>query len=117
MSISLRSHRALVYEYHDAGTEGEMDSTYLVRSSGDDDDAWWCSVAVPTGHEVTVGMKADHRVDSVLGFAAECPIDVHDAVVVDGASYLVRAVLPRNYGTNEVQVFAERNVNLNLTTP
>jgi hypothetical protein len=116
MSVSLRKFRALVYEYHDAGSEGVVDSTYLVRSSGDDDDAWWSSIAAPSGHETTIGMKADHRVDAVLGFAAECPIEVDDAVVVEGASYLVRAVLPRNYGTNEVQVYAERNVNLNLAT-
>jgi hypothetical protein len=73
-------------------------------------------VAMPTGHETTIGMKADHRVDAVFGFAVECPIEVNDAIVADGNAYLVRSVLPRDYGTDETQVLAERVVNLNLAT-
>jgi hypothetical protein len=117
MSISLRRFRATVFEYHDAGTEGQVDSTYLVKSSGADDDQWWCSRITPTGREVTTGMQADHRVDAVFGFDAAAAITTDDAILCDGASYLVRAVLPRDYGRDELQVYAERVVELALSTP
>jgi len=116
MSVSLRSHRALVLEYHDAGTDGEVDSTYLVKTSGDADDMWWCSRIAPSGREVTTGMQPDHRVDAVFGFAAEVPVAFDDAIRCDGESYLVRAVLTRDYGRDEVQVYAERVAELALST-
>jgi hypothetical protein len=117
VSISQRKFRALVFEYHDAGSEGQVDSTYLVRDSGEDDQMWHCSRIPPSGREVTIGMKAAHRVDAVFGFAAHVPITVDDAILCDGASYLVRAVLERDYGRDEVQVYAERDMELALSTP
>lgn len=108
MSISLRKFRALLFDYRDAGSEGDVDSTYELVTSGDSDDAWWASKAAPTGREVTTGMQADHRVDAVLGFAAEAPVTEDGAVVIESTEYLVRAVLPRDYGRDEVQVYAER---------
>jgi len=116
MSISLRRFRALVLEYHDAGTAGAVDSTYLVKSSGDADDMWWCARLNVSGREVTTGMQPDHRVDAVFGFAAEVPVAVDDAIICDGQSYLVRAVLERDYGTDEYQVYAERVAELVLST-
>jgi hypothetical protein len=110
MSISHRKFRALVLEYHDAGTAGQVDSTYLAKSSGDADDMWWCSRIPATGREVTTGMQPDHRVDAVFGFAAACPVAFDDALHCDGQSYSVRAVLERDYGRDEVQVYAERVV-------
>jgi hypothetical protein len=116
MSISLRKHRALILEYHDAGSEGSVDSTYLVIASSAADEMWWCSKAAPSGHEVTTGMQPDHRVDAVFGFAAEVPV-APDLVIrmADGESFTIRAVLPRDYGRDELQVYAERTVEQTLT--
>lgn len=108
MPISLRNRRATVYDYVDAGSAGEPDSTYELVTSGDSDDAWWASKANPTGHETTTGMQADHRVDAVFGFAANAPVTEDGAIVCESVEYLVRAVLPRDYGRDEVQVYAER---------
>jgi hypothetical protein len=56
-------------------------------------------------------MQPDHRVDVVLGFASECPIQPDYTVLLDtGTAYVVRAVLIREEGRDEVQVFAERIV-------
>ena len=115
MSISLRKFRALVLAYADAGSDGVPDSTYTVVDSGDEDQLWWCSRIAPSGREVTTGMQPDHRIDAVFGFAAECPIAADGALVCDGESYQVRAVLTRDYGRDEVQVYAERVVELALT--
>jgi hypothetical protein len=115
MSLSLRKFRALVLEYHDAGSAGNVDSTYLVKASSDTDQMWWCSRIAPTGREVTTGMQPDHRVDAVFGFAAACPVVVDDALLCDGASYAVRAVLERDYGRDELQVYAERVAELALS--
>jgi hypothetical protein len=115
VSVSLRRFRALVLEYHDAGSAGSVDSTYLVKSSGASDDMWWCARLNVTGREVTTGMQPDHRVDAVFGFAAEVPVAVDDAILCDGESYLVRAVLKRDYGRDELQVYAERVAELILS--
>jgi hypothetical protein len=115
MAISLRSHRALILDYVDAGSEGNIDSTYLVKSSGAADDMWWCSRIAPSGHEVTTGMQPDHRVDAVFCFSAHAPLAVDDAIHCDGASYAVRAILTRDYGHDELQVYAERIAELALT--
>jgi hypothetical protein len=115
MSASLRRQRALVYSYADAGTAGETDPVYLLESSGAADDAWWCSIAAPSGKEVTPAMKADHRVDAVFGFSAAVSIDEHSAIDCNGKSYLVRAVLARDYGRDDQQVLAEHDPALRLT--
>jgi hypothetical protein len=117
MSVSLRTHRALVFEYHDAGSEGSVDSTYLVVDSGDADQMWWCSRIETGGGETTVGMQADHRYDAVFGFSAECPIEADGAIRCDGASYAVRGHVRRDYGRDEIQVFAERDEDLALAPP
>jgi hypothetical protein len=52
----------------------------------------------------------------VFGFAAAVPVTSDDAIICDGASYLVRAVLERDYGRDELQVYAERTVELALST-
>lgn len=116
MPIGPRKFRALVLEYHDAGSAGAIDSTYLVKASSASDQKWWCAKVQPTGREVTTGMQPDHRVDMVLAFSAHAPVAVDDAILVDGGSYVVRAVLDRDYGHDEVQVYAERIVELALTT-
>lgn len=108
MSASHRKFRALIYAYVDEGTAGEMASAYLLQSSGQADEAWWCSRGMPTGLEVTTAMAPEHRVDAVLGFSAYAPVDDHSAVIVDGVSYLVRAILARDYGRDDLQVLAER---------
>jgi hypothetical protein len=110
VSASLRKFLASVYTYSDAGSGGLMASRYVKSASSDAHGEWWCSRAVPTGKEVTVGMKADHRIDAVFGFAAQAPVSEHGAIVCDGVQYLIRAVLDRDYGRDEVQVYAERAV-------
>lgn len=116
MSISLRTRRALVMAHVDAGTAGEVDTAYQVVTSGDADQAWWCSVSVPTGREVTTGMQPDHRVDAVIGFAEACPVAEDYALLIGADAYVVRAVLPRDYGRDEVQVLAERQMELTLSS-
>lgn len=115
MSISLRKHRARLFDYIDAGSQGDVDSAYALNASDADDDAWWCSRALPTGRESTLGMKAEHRVDAVFAFDAHAPISVNSAIDCEGESFVVRAVLTRDFGTDEIQVLAERMVGLTLT--
>lgn len=120
MSASLRKLRALVYEYENAGSAGEVDSTYQLTTSPASDNGWWCARAMPTGREVTTGMKPEHRVDAVFNFAANVPVDIHSAIVLNNGTdqeeaYMVRAVLVRDYGRDEVQVLAERIAELILT--
>jgi hypothetical protein len=108
MSISLRNRRALIGTYRDGGSAGLQLDQYLRVSSGDADHMWWCSRAQPTGREVTTGMKAEHRLDTVIGFAGSVTVTENGALQIDGVDYLVRAVLERDYGRDEIQVFAER---------
>lgn len=112
MALSQRKFRAKLYDYVDAGTLGEVASTYELVTSGDSDDAWWASKANPTGRETTLGMQAEHSFDAVLGFAAEAPVTEDGAVVIEDVEYLVRAILPRDYGRDDVQVLAERAANV-----
>lgn len=120
MSASLRKLRALVYEYKDGGTGGEIDSTYLLTVSGDADNAWCCARGMSSGRETTTGMRPEHRIDAVFNFAANVPVDIHSAIVLNNGTdleeaYMVRAVLARDYGRDEVQVLAERVAELILT--
>lgn len=116
MAISLRKFRALVLEYHDAGSEGEVDSTYLVKMPTDGGLMWWCSFNETSGREVTTGMQPDHRVSAVFCFSKECPIAFDDAILCDGRSYRVTSAMPRQYGTDEIQVDADRVTELELTS-
>ena len=108
MSASLRRFRAGLYVYSDAGASGVMDSTYTKSASMDTDGDWWCAKAQPSGRESTLVRAPEHRVDAVFSFAAEAPVDQDMLLVVDGVQYLVRAVLSRDYGRDEVQVLAEK---------
>jgi len=107
MSVSLRKFRAFVGEYHEAGSQGAVDSTYLVKASSAADGMWWCSRIVPSGYKKTIGMQPDHQGNAVFGFSAACPVVEDDAIKCDDKSYLVHAVLSRDYGRDEVQVLAE----------
>jgi hypothetical protein len=80
VSASLRKFRALVYEYDDVGSSGEIDSGYYLVPSTAADQAWWCARVTPTGEEVTVGMKPEHRIDAVLSFSTGVDIapDIKD---------------------------------------
>lgn len=108
MSASLRKHRISVYLYSDAGSGGVMTATYTRTAPATGGPEWWASRAVPTGREATLVAHADHRADAVFGFAAECPV-TENSLLYDGTTrWLVRAVLPRDYGRDEVQVLADR---------
>ena len=107
MSVSHRKFLAIIATYSDTGSDGVVTSTYTKSASPDSHGLWWCSKGVPTGYETTTGMKADERIDVVLGFAAEAPVDRDTLVEIDGTQYMVRSVLSRDYGRDEVQVLAE----------
>lgn len=108
MSISQRKFQALIGSYRDNGSSGGVDEAYVRQSSGDPDHLWWCARSNPTGRENTTGMKAEHRVDAVFEFAAAAPVTENGAIQEGGVDYLVRAVLPRQYGVDARQVLAER---------
>jgi hypothetical protein len=109
VSASLRRFRAQIGTYRDAGTQGDVVAQYLRVSSGETDHLWNCSLAQPTGREVTTGMKAEARVDAVIGFLGEVTVTESGAIRIDGVDYLVRAVLDRPYGRDEIEVYAERS--------
>lgn len=120
MSASLRKSRAKVYAYGEVGTAGVIDSVYYLVPSSAADASWWTARMTPTGRELTTGMKPEHRIDAVFSFDARVDVRVDSAVVLQDLAateeaYIVRAVLPRDYGRNEVQVYAERVVDLILT--
>ena len=98
---------AIIATYSDTGSDGAVIATYTKSASPDTHGLWWCSKGVPTGHETTTGMKADERIDVVLGFAAEAPVDRDTLVEIEARQYMVRSVLERDYGRDEVQVLAE----------
>lgn len=115
MSISQRKHRARIFDYVDAGTEGVIDPAYALNSSGDADDAWFCAKTPIFARESTTGMKAEHHVDMTFEFGAEAPANVDSAIDCDGESFVVRKVVSRDYGINCLIVEAERKVGLTLT--
>jgi hypothetical protein len=117
VSASLRRYRAQLFAYVEAGTAGAVDSAYQTLPSSDPDELWWCSKVSPTGRETTVGAAPAHHVDAVFGFAAVAPAQVDGAILCDGESFVIRAVLARQYGRDELQVHAERNAELVLATP
>lgn len=116
MPVSLRTHRAKLFEYHDAGSDGSVDSTYLVIASAAFDEMWWCSKQNPSGREVTIGMQPDHHVDAVFVFSRYAPVMNDGAILCDGESFAIRAALPRDYGHDEIEVYAERKAELVLSS-
>jgi head-tail adaptor len=55
----------------------------------------WCRLEPPTGREVTAGQREAHRIDAVLVFRADIPVDAKWLARVGGHVYRVLAVLPR----------------------
>lgn len=109
MSASLRKHRASVFTYSDTGADGLMVSTYTKVASTDTDGDWWCARMTPTGRESTLVRKAEHTVDALFSFSAYAPVSEDGLLIVDGVQYLIRAILVRDYGRDDVQVLAERS--------
>ena len=107
MPVSLRKFRAIVATYTDTGSDGVVSSTYTKSASSDSDGLWWCAKGVPSGRETTTGMKADERIDAVLEFSAQAPVQRDCLVEIDSQQYMVRSVLRRDYGRDELQVLAE----------
>jgi hypothetical protein len=110
VSASLRKFLASVYTYSDAGSGGLMSSRYVKSASSDAHGDWWCARAQPSARELTIAAAAGHRLDAVFNFAAHAPVSENGAIVCDSVQYLVRAVMERDYGRDEVQVLAERAV-------
>lgn len=97
----------MVATYTDGGSDGVVSSTYTKSASADSDGLWWCAKGLPSGRENTIGMKADERIDAVLEFSAEAPVARDCLVEISGTQYMVRSVLRRDYGCDELQVLAE----------
>lgn len=121
MSISLRRHRAAVFAFQDLGSAGESDMAYLIIPSSAPDQQWWCARTLPHGDERTVGAAPEHRVDAVLELSAACPLDLNSAIVLflgtaAEETYMVRAILRRDYGRDTIEVQAERVWERALTT-
>lgn len=55
----------------------------------------WCRLEPPTGRELTLGQRETHRVEGVLVFRADIPIDAKWLARVGGNVYRILAVLPR----------------------
>jgi hypothetical protein len=108
MSVSHRTFLGAVYAYNDAGADGAMASTYAAVLSPDTHGLWWCAKGVPTGRESTLIGAADHTLFAVLNFAAESPVEQDSLVIIEQVQYLVRAVLVRDYGRDDLQVLVER---------
>lgn len=110
MSISHRTHRAAIYTQTDTGTAGVAVKTWTRQNSTATDKLWWCARSLPTGRELTVGMKPEHRVDAVFSFSAAVTALTTDSLIVeDGVQYAVRAVLPRDHGHDEIKALCERS--------
>ncbi len=101
MSLALRDQRARIYAYTDQGDSGVAAHLYAVVPSPDPDQAWWCRVEEPGGHELTVGQGAEHQSGAVIAFSAEVPVPLNGVVVLlrpDGSTgplYRVASVSPR----------------------
>ena len=111
MTASLRRHRAALYTYSDSGSNGEISATYTLAGT------WWASKAMPNGREVTTGMKPEHRVDAILGFSSHAPVAVDSLVLLESVQYLVRAILDRDHGRDDVQVYAEKSLDTFTLVP
>lgn len=60
-------------------------------------------------------MKADERIDAVLEFSVEAPVNRDCLVQINSEQFWVRSVLSRDYGRDELQVLAERVSGRTLT--
>lgn len=110
-----RRHRARVYTYADAGADGAMESQYVQQPAPDGNGDWWCAKAEPSGRERTLVATAQHDIDAVFEFHDYVPVSDNGLIVADNEAFLIRSIQPRTNGRAEVQVFAERTVDvLNL---
>ena len=110
MSISQRKFRAALFWYLDAGEDGRSTPRWVKQPNPKSTDGnWWCSRSFPDGHEVTVGMKPEYRVEGKLGFSVAAPVIAEKGVAVlmidTLAIYIVQTVLPREQGQYEQQVY------------
>jgi hypothetical protein len=70
---------------------------------------WWGRLVPPSGHEATVGLGAEHRVDGIIALHEEAVVTVDDVILDEAdAVYEVRAVLPRQTHA-EQHVLVERS--------
>ena len=116
----LRKHRAAVYFYSSTTSGGITTSTRTRQLSDDADGLWWVSRGIPTGHEPTVGMKPEERLDAVIGLLAEVPVNRDSLIVIPGEDveapldgtegypqFRVLSVLPRDHGRDEHQLLCQ----------
>lgn len=103
MSIGLRSKRFSIYTLVETTTDGVPAKAYHLSAER------WGRLVPPSGHEVTVGLAAEHMVDGVIAFASEVTVTEND-VILDAVDtvYEVRAVLPRLM-LRETHVLVERS--------
>lgn len=103
MSVSLRDRRFSVYTLTESKVDGVPTKSYHLNGE------WWGRLVPPNGHEATVGLGAEHRVDGIIVLSDEAVVD-EDCVILDDADaiYEVRAVLPRRMRA-ETHVLVERS--------
>lgn len=103
MSVSLRNRLYAVYTLIESTTDGVPTKAYHYGA------VWWGRLVPPSGHEATVGLGAEHRMDGVIALSDEATVTVNDLLQDEaGALYEVRAVLPRPM-LAETHVVVERS--------
>ena len=103
MSLSLRSQRWAVYTLTETTVDGVPTKSYHLAYTR------WGRLVPPSGHETTIGLGAEHRVDGIVVLSDEVTVTEHD-VLVDQSDVVfeVRAVLPRVM-RRETHVLVERS--------
>lgn len=110
MSISSRRYRVGIYHQTDTGSGGIPKKTWTRQNSTAADRLWWASRAVPSGRETVVGARPEHRLDAEFLFPKSTSAVTNDALIVSaGVQYHVRAIKPRDHGTNELLVECEKS--------
>ena len=103
MSLSLRNRRFSVYTLTEVLVDGVPSKSYHLAAT------WWGRLVPPGGHEATIGLGAEHKVDGVIALADEAVVTENDVLLdEDDVIYEVRAVLPRQM-LAETHVLVERS--------
>jgi hypothetical protein len=106
VSPGLRKFRAAVYFYSASTTGGITTSTRTRQLSGDEDGLWWVSRGTPTGHEPTVGMKPEERMDSILGLLYAAPWELGHVNLFSRKFERVETWVPALFSTAQQQALA-----------
>jgi hypothetical protein len=103
MTVSHKRYRARIGTYDRGGTGGRTNPGYVQQGT-----RWWCALMNPTGHEFSPGMTEEHVVDVLAVFGPNAPLTEEGVFEVGSVTYYIRAILPRKYGHDDVQVLGQR---------